>query len=45
VRFIVDPNLPADVHTLTLSYTFFRNDALTARLRAGTTPSVTRAAP
>jgi len=32
VRFIVDPNLPADVSTITLSYTFFKNDALTARL-------------
>ncbi|RPE75959.1 cytochrome c oxidase assembly protein subunit 11 [Vulcaniibacterium tengchongense] len=31
VRFIVDPNLPADVTTVTLSYTFFKNDALTAR--------------
>lgn len=32
VRFIVDPALPADVKTVTLSYTFFKNDALTARL-------------
>ncbi|GAB6196371.1 cytochrome c oxidase assembly protein [Lysobacter xanthus] len=32
VRFIVDPALPADVKTITLSYTFFRNDTLTARL-------------
>jgi len=32
VRFIVDPSLPADVKTITLSYTFFKNDALTARL-------------
>lgn len=31
VRFIVDPALPADVKTLTLSYTFFKNEALTAR--------------
>ncbi len=30
VRFIVDPALPADVKTLTLSYAFFRNDTLTA---------------
>lgn len=29
VRFIVDPALPANVKTLTLSYTFFKNDALT----------------
>ncbi|MEI2457009.1 cytochrome c oxidase assembly protein [Lysobacter firmicutimachus] len=35
VRFIVDPNLPADVHTITLSYTFFKNDVLTARLQQG----------
>lgn len=34
VRFIVDPDLPEDVRTLTLSYTFFKNDALTARLPA-----------
>lgn len=34
VRFIVDPGLPADVKTVTLSYTFFKNDALTARLDA-----------
>lgn len=31
VRFIVDPNLPADVKTITLSYTFFKNDTLTAQ--------------
>ena len=30
VRFIVDPALPADVKTLTVSYAFFRNDTLTA---------------
>src|SRR5690606_36915745 len=29
VRFIVDPALPDGVKTLTLSYTFFKNDALT----------------
>ena len=34
VRFIVDPALPADVQTITLSYTFFRNDALTAEADA-----------
>jgi cytochrome c oxidase assembly protein subunit 11 len=34
VRFIVDPDLPEDVRTLTLSYTFFKNDVLTAQLSA-----------
>ena len=34
VRFIVDPALPADVNTITLSYTFYKNDALTAQLDA-----------
>ncbi len=32
VRFIVDPGLPADVNTITLSYTFYKNDALSAQL-------------
>ncbi len=32
LRFIVDPALPADVNTITLSYTFYRNDALTSAL-------------
>jgi cytochrome c oxidase assembly protein subunit 11 len=32
VRFIVDPALPADVNTITLSYTFYKNDLLTSRL-------------
>ena len=35
VRFIVDPALPADVKTLTLSYAFYRNDTLTAQANAG----------
>ncbi len=39
VRFIVDPNLPADVKTITLSYTFFKNDALTAKLTSSTAGS------
>lgn len=30
VRFIIDPSLPKDIKTLTLSYTFFKNDSLTA---------------
>jgi cytochrome c oxidase assembly protein subunit 11 len=45
VRFIVDPNLPADVNTVILSYTFFRNEALTARLGTAKGPDVPRAAP
>ena len=34
VRFIVAPDLPADVKTITLSYTFFKNEAQTAQLNA-----------
>ncbi len=46
VRFIVAPNLPDDVHTITLSYTFFKNDALTTQLAAPTGSTVAaRAAP
>ncbi|HEY5970436.1 MAG TPA: cytochrome c oxidase assembly protein [Pseudoxanthomonas sp.] len=45
VRFIVDPDLPADVSTITLSYTFFKNDAMTAQLGAGTTSPSPLAAP
>jgi cytochrome c oxidase assembly protein subunit 11 len=29
VVFVVDPNLPADVHTITLSYTFFEVNGMT----------------
>ena len=32
VRFIVDPNLPANISTITLSYTFFKNDVLSDQL-------------
>lgn len=48
VRFIVDPDLPEDVRTLTLSYTFFKNDLLTARLNtptAGASADAQRSAP
>ena len=48
VRFIVDPNLPADVKTITLSYTFFKNDVLTAQAAAASAAGGTtapRAAP
>ncbi|MCA1713960.1 MAG: cytochrome c oxidase assembly protein [Gammaproteobacteria bacterium] len=34
VRFIIDPQLPDDVNTITLSYTFYKNAAMTARLDA-----------
>lgn len=43
VRFVVDPDLPPEITTLTLSYTFFRNDTLTARL--GPAPAGRGAAP
>lgn len=48
VRFIVDPDLPKDVRTLTLSYTFFKNDVLTARLsgsKSGASADAQRSAP
>ncbi|MFT4249346.1 MAG: cytochrome c oxidase assembly protein [Pseudomonas sp.] len=35
LRFIVDPDLPEDITTITLSYAFYRNDALSAQLDAG----------
>jgi cytochrome c oxidase assembly protein subunit 11 len=48
VRFIVDPDLPAHISTITLSYTFFSNDAATARIVAAPAPAppaVARTAP
>jgi cytochrome c oxidase assembly protein subunit 11 len=34
VKFIVDPKMPADIETLTLSYTFFNNELATKKLAA-----------
>jgi cytochrome c oxidase assembly protein subunit 11 len=45
VRFMIDPDLPPDVSTVTLSYTFFKNDVLTARLNASAGSSTARSAP
>lgn len=46
VRFIVDPSLPADVKTITLSYTFYKNEAMTAALAsAHSQTGAVRAAP
>jgi cytochrome c oxidase assembly protein subunit 11 len=46
VRFIVDPDLPRDVNTITLSYTFYKNEAQTAQLNAPRASSdLPRAAP
>jgi cytochrome c oxidase assembly protein subunit 11 len=42
VRFLVNPSLPADVSTITLSYTFYINDTATAQLTAPS-PVVTNA--
>lgn len=43
VRFIVDPALPEGVKTITLSYTFFRNDVLTERAQVAVAASATSA--
>lgn len=45
VRFIVDPDLPANITTITLSYTFYKNDALSAELAPASLPTGARAAP
>ncbi|MCW4455992.1 cytochrome c oxidase assembly protein [Flavobacterium sp. MXW15] len=45
VRFIVDPALPADVKTITLSYTFYKNDALSAQLAPSAAAGSAHAAP
>jgi len=45
VRFIVNPSLPGDVGTITLSYTFYRNDEATAQLTAASAPGTARSAP
>ena len=45
VRFIVDPDLPADVSTITLSYTFYKNDALTEQLAPASATTAAHAAP
>lgn len=45
VRFIVDPDLPPEIRTITLSYTFYKNDALSARLAPAAVPADAHAAP
>jgi cytochrome c oxidase assembly protein subunit 11 len=45
VRFIVDPDLPEDVGTLTLSYTFFLDEKATAQLAPADVPAAARSAP
>ena len=45
VRFTVDRDLPEDVKTITLSYTFFKNEDLTARLGAAGSANAPHAAP
>ncbi|CBA14938.1 cytochrome c oxidase assembly protein [Xanthomonas albilineans] len=44
VRFIVDPNLPRDITTITLSYTFYKNDALSKELQSPRLAGSARAA-
>jgi len=45
VRFIVNPSLPSDVATITLSYTFYLNDTATAQLKAPGTITTGLSAP
>jgi len=45
VRFIVNPDLPDDVGTITLSYTFYRNDEATAKLATAAAAGPARSAP
>src|SRR3546814_15135325 len=46
VRFIVAPDMPENIPTITLSYTFFKNNEMTAQLEAPAGSSVgARAAP
>lgn len=45
VRFIVNPSLPGDVSTITLSYTFYINDSATAQLTASGAVAAGRSAP
>ena len=45
VRFIVNPSLPGDVSTITLSYTFYINDSATAKLTAPGTVATNPSAP
>jgi len=45
VRFIGDPDLPANITTITLSYTFYRNDALSDQLAPAGTSEGAHAAP
>ena len=45
VRFIVNPSLPGDVGTITLSYTFYRNDEATAQIAMAPSTSAARSAP
>ena len=45
VRFIVNPSLPDDIGTITLSYTFYLNDTATAQLNAPSAVATVRSAP